>query len=136
MLDRGRHPAFIGRGPYGSSVKQGGVWIYRYAGKDVATSLINPRLNCLNVLSVMPDHRSHGVGSTILRLLNPSFIRSTAGAVPYFEQRGFTVIGKRYKGRSLTTRIMVKKALFGLAGRISRIYGKPQLPPGSETIKA
>jgi hypothetical protein len=104
------------------AARNGGVFVFRYDGEDIAAAIVNPRLNCLLVLNVVPGHRSHGMGGAILRFLQCNFARVLESAVPFFEHNGYTSRGKIKTGKRLKTQVMVKSTLLTLAGRVSGIY--------------
>lgn len=89
----------------------------------MAVALINPRLNVLLVLNVLPEHRSHGLGSAALRYLQCNFARVLSTVVPWFERNGYVSMGKLKKGNRLYTQVMVKASLIPLAGRMKALYG-------------
>lgn len=99
--------------------------IYTVDAVDVAVSIVNARLNVLLVLNVLPAHRSHGLGSAIVRYLQCNFARVIESAVPFFERNGYTRIGDMKQGNRYRTQVMVKAALIPLAGRISRLLVSP-----------
>ena len=102
------------------AVANGGVFIFQHAGEDVAVALVNPRLNSLLVLTVLPNHRSHGLGSAIIAYLQCNFARVLESAIPFFERQGYRQIGDLKAGVRFNTGIMVKSALIPLAGRLPR----------------
>ena len=69
VLDIGRHPTFIGREVVRRAVANGGVFIFQHAVED-AVGLVNPRLNSLLVLTVLPNHRSHGLARRSSHICN------------------------------------------------------------------
>ena len=89
---------------------------------DLAIAIVNPKLNCLLVLNVVPSHRSHGLGAAVLRYLQCNFARVLESAVPFFERNGYTSRGKLKQGKTLKTQVMVKSTLLTLAGRVTAIY--------------
>lgn len=112
-----------------SAAKNGGVFLFRFADRDVATAVVNPRLNVLLALAVQPSHQGHGLGSALLKYLATNFARVESRAVPFFERNGFVSIGEPKKGKTLYTQIMVRDSLRSLAGRVNAIYGTSQGPP-------
>ena len=123
VLNRGRHPAFIGRSTMMTNSRNGGALIYRFGGENIAVSLINPHLGILIALNVVPQHRGHGLGGAILRFLVPNFARVVESKVPWFEANGYRAIGKLKQGISLRTQVMARAELFGLAGKIKAAFG-------------
>jgi hypothetical protein len=118
ILNRGKHPTFIGRQIVLISTRNGGCTIFRFAGEDIGVSVVNPMKNVMLVLNVDPRHRSHGLGSAILRYCVPNFARVLETAVPFFERNGYAKIGNLKRGNALNTQIMVKSSLIPLAGRL------------------
>jgi hypothetical protein len=132
-LNHGKHPTFIGREMALKAASNGGVFVFAFAGEDIAVAVVNPALNCLTVLNVSPEHRSHGLGGAILRYLQCNFARVLESAVPFFARNGYTPRGALKIGKSLKTQVMVKSSLLTLAGRVSEIFapdknGKTKLP--------
>lgn len=122
VLDVGRHPAFIGRQTFWRNSQNGGALLYVLAGEIVAVSLINPNKGVLLAMNVHPAHRGHGLGSAVLKFLMPNFVRAIEAKVAWFERRGYRRIGDPKQGRSLTTQLLAREALFGLAGRIQAVF--------------
>ena len=122
LLNRGKHPTFIGRQLVMTATRNGGAFVFSLDGEDLATAIVNPKLNCLLVLNVVPSHRSHGLGAAILRYLQCNFARVLESAVPFFERNGYTSRGKMKTGKRLKTQVMVKSTLLTLAGRVAAIY--------------
>ena len=106
------------------ATRNGGCTIFQYGGEDVALSIVNPMTNVLLVLNVSPQHRSHGLGTALLRYVQPNFARVLESAVPFFARNGYTKVGELKRGNKLNTQIMIKSSLITLAGRLSAIYAK------------
>lgn len=121
-LDVGRHPAFIGRQSFERYATNGGALLYYHREKIVAASLINPRMSVLIALNVHPEHRSHGLGSAIIRFLMPNFARVLESRISFFEKLGYVKIGSLKKGISLNTQIMANEKLFHLSGRLKNLW--------------
>jgi len=85
-------------------------------------SIVNPMKNVLLVLNVTPEHRSHGLGTAILRYVQANFARVLESAVPFFERNGYTCVGSLKHGNSLNTQVMIKSSLIPLAGRLCKLY--------------
>ena len=122
LLNKGKHPTFIGRNLVQRCAMNGGVMIFISAGSDVAVAVVNPAINTLLVLNVHPAHRSHGLGSALLGYLQCNFARVLESAVPFFERNGYKSVGTMKQGKALRTQVMIKAALIPLAGRVARIY--------------
>jgi GNAT superfamily N-acetyltransferase len=122
LLNRGRHPTFIGPELVERQAKQGGLLFAQVDGKDAAVAVINIHLGSLSVLCVLPEHRNCGLGTAFLRYLSPNFARVTESAVPWFERNGYEKLGEMKQGRTLKTQIMVRRELLGLAGRVRRVF--------------
>lgn len=121
VLNRAKHPTFIGRDLVRRCGRNGGVTLYQYDGRDVAVTVVNPRRHVLLVLSVDRDHQGHGLGAALLEYIRPLWIRSVESATPYFVARGYTPVGEPKHGHALTTNILARRELFSLAGRLQRI---------------
>ena len=124
ILNRGKHPTFIGRSFVLVSTRNGGCTIFRFGGEDIGVSIVNPMKNVLLVLNVDPKHRQHGLGTAILHYVQANFARVLESAVPFFERNGYTKVGSLKRGNSLNTQVMIKSSLIALAGRISAIHAK------------
>jgi len=122
ILNRGKHPTFIGRQLVLVCTRNGGCTIFRHAHHDIAVSIVNPMKNVLLVLNVDPHHRSHGLGTAILRYVQANFARVLESAVPFFERNGYTKAGELKRGNSLNTQVMIKSSLIPLAGRLCKLY--------------
>ena len=105
-----------------TSTRNGGCTIFRFDGEDIGVSIVNPMKNVLLVLNVDSRHRSHGLGTAILRYVQANFARVLESAVPWFERNGYTCVGSLKRGDSLNTQVMIKSSLIPLAGRIAKLY--------------
>jgi len=105
-----------------TATRNGGAFVFCLDAEDIAVAIVNPATNCLTVLNVSPSHRSHGLGSAILRYLQCNFARVLEAAVPFFERNGYVSRGKIKTGKRLKTQVMVKSSLLTLAGRVAAIY--------------
>jgi protein gp37 len=112
------------------NARNGGLLIFQHDGEDLAVALLNPRLNVLLVLNVLPSHRRHGLGQAVIEYCRPTWVRALEAAEPWFKARGFVPIGAKKQGRSLRTQVMVKQELLKLAGRVSRVLGEKKPPAG------
>lgn len=118
ILDKGRHPTFIGRTLVAHCAGNGGLLFFREDDEDAAVAIVNARKNVLLVLCVAPKHRSKGLGGRIIDFVKPNWVRAVESAVPWFETRGYVGIGEWKQGRSLRTRVMVRENVRRLAGRL------------------
>lgn len=119
ILNRGRHPTFVGRSMVERCAGNGGLLFFRAAGEDRGVALVNARKNVLLVMCVLPDARGIGLGTRMLEYIKPNFVRAVEMAVPWFEARGYEAIGEWKHGRALRTRVMVRRSVRALAGRLS-----------------
>lgn len=122
LLTQGDHPTFVGPEMVARKAHNGGLWFYLFDGRDVAVSIINPRLSVLLVLNVHPTHRGHELGQAIIGLIRPTWIRSVSTATPWFERLGYIRVGEPKRGRSLVTDLLVRGELIPLAGRLRRVF--------------
>lgn len=123
VLNRGKHPTFVGRSMTVRNARNGGLLVFSHLGEDVGIALLNARLNVLLVLNVAPSHRGHGLGSAMLHYCSPTWIRALSTAAAWFQARGYVEVGTPKQGRRLETRLMVRQNLLTLAGRLSRVLG-------------
>lgn len=123
ILDIGKHPAFIGKDTMMRHADNGGALFFEFESDPIAVSLTNPHHGVLLALNVIPAHRSHGLGCSIINYLMPNFVRALESRIGLFEKMGYISVGKSKKGICLNTQLMARKALFGLAGRLQRLDG-------------
>ena len=123
ILDRARHPTFVGRSTVLRAAQDGGLLFYMVGDEDVAVTVINARNSTLLALSVIGEHQGHGLGGAILEYLRPNFARVIESKVGWFEARGYISIGEPKIGRKFKTQIMVRAKLRELAGRVRHIVG-------------
>lgn len=121
LLNKGRHPAFIGPDMIKNSARNGGMCFAIYNDQIIAVALVNPRYSQLNVLNIMPEHRGHGIGKAFVNYLACNFARVLESKVPFFEACGYVKIGELKHGRTLNTQVMARANLFKLAGRVDKI---------------
>lgn len=126
IFNQAKHPTFIGSHMQAICARNGGAFMFYVESAPIACALVNPRLNVLLAMAVIPSHQKHGLGSAILKYLQCNFARVETRAISFFERNGFISIGKLKKGRSLMTQIMVRDSLRKLAGRVNAIYGSQQ----------
>lgn len=122
VLDRGKHPAFIGRDSFTRNSTNGGALFYELDGEAVAVSLINPHYGILLALNVSEAHRGHGLGGAIVNFLVPNFVRALEDKAAWFEARGYRRISTIKRGIRLNTQLMARSALFTLAGKLRKAW--------------
>lgn len=125
VLNRARHPTFIGRGQFQNNSNDGGaiVWVLmdETSQRDVAASLVDVKRSCLIALSVAEP--GMGLGAKIMEYLRPNWARVISTKVEWFERRGFKCVGRPMKSRALTTQIMVRNDLKSLGSRVRLLRG-------------
>lgn len=125
LLNRGKHPTFIGRGLVQSAAWRGGLLFFQDdSGKDIAVVIFNPKSSVLLVLSVLPQWRSSGIGTAIVDYIKCNFVRAIESSVPFFTRCGYQAVGKMKKGYRWRTQIMVRKELRNLAGRLKHLLAE------------
>lgn len=129
ILDRGKHPTFIGPDNIKAAARNGGICFAMVEDDVCAVALVNPRVSQLNVLNVVPNHRGHGIGKAFLAYLACNFARVVEDKVPFFKSCGYIPIGEMKQGRTLKTQIMVRENLLSLAGRVRKILGRDNEKP-------
>lgn len=123
ILDKAKHPTFVGRSTVLRCARDGGLMFYTLDGEDVAVTITNARNSTGLVFSVLPAHQGHGLGTAIYSYLRPNFIRVITEKVPWFERIGYVSIGEPKIGRKFKTQIMVRAEVRELAGRVRHIFG-------------
>ena len=123
ILNRGRHPAFIGKSLVCRNARNGGLIFFQVNGNDAAVAVVNARKSVLLVMNVMPGFRGFGLGRSIVEYIRPNFARVVESAVPFFVKCGYQAIGEMKLGRTLKTQIMVQGNLIGLSGRLRAVLG-------------
>lgn len=116
LLNRARHPAFVGREQFSKSATNGGALIWLLDGEDVAVSLVDTRRSVLIALSVARP--GEGIGSRIVEYVRPNWARVVGEKVTWFEARGYARVGQPTKGRTLWTQIMMRRGLSALGERV------------------
>ena len=118
ILNRGHHPTYIGPHMVRRSARNGGLIFFDFHSERLAVAVINAHHNILLVLNVIPEHRSHGLGTAIMQYLQVNWVRAIESAVPFFEHLGYIKIGEPKQGRQFITWLMVRKDLIELSGRL------------------
>jgi len=118
MLDKGKHPAFIGRDMFSRCAVNGGVILARLDERDVAVAIVNPRLNILLALNVLPEFRNRSIGKMFVSFLKCNWARVIESSVPWFEGQGYVKVGSPKKGRAITTFVMIKKNIITMGDRL------------------
>lgn len=121
LLNRCRHPSYIGPEFYARCARNGGCFFATLDGVDLAVALINPRRGVFNVLSVLPAHRAHGLGSALVHWCRAPLIRSTQQAATFAERFGYSRVAAVQTGRVLEVQMLVDSNVRGLAGRIATV---------------
>ena len=133
ILNKGKHPSFIGRDTVFRCATNGGLLFFFVDEQDAAVACVNTRRGVLLVLNVLPKYRRAGVGEFALNYIRPNFIRAIESAVPYFELRGYLRIGEYKQGIKFRTAVLVRQGLPELAGRLRQIL-QPQLQPNQSLL--
>lgn len=126
LLNAGRHPAFIGRSLVRKCATNGGLFFFQKEGCDCAVAAMQTRRSVLLVLNVHPSYRGQKIGEFVVNYLRPNFARVVESAVPWFERQGYVGIGEWKVGIRYRTRVMVRKELIGLAGRLRSVLERSQ----------
>ncbi len=91
VLNRARHPGFIGRELFYRAATIGRACVATLAGDDVGVALIVK--DKLLALSVIATAQGHGVGARMMDALRPQWVQSIADRVSWFERRGYECVG-------------------------------------------
>lgn len=125
VLNRARHPTFVGPKQFRQLSNDGGaiIWVAMddTTQRDVAASLVDVKRSCLIALSVAEP--GAGIGAKVMEYLRPNWARVVSTKVEWFERRGFKCVGRPMKSRALTTQIMVRNDLKSLGSRVRLLRG-------------
>ena len=119
VLDKARHPTFIGGETVKREASSGGVLVWTMDCEDVAVSIVSVRRSCLLALSVLRP--CEGIGSRVLAYIRPNWARVITDKVAWFEKNGYTRVGQPMQARKLATQIMVRNGLSALGERVRLI---------------
>jgi GNAT superfamily N-acetyltransferase len=122
ILNRAKYPAFIGRELMAHNANNGGALFYEFQNEVIAVSLLNPHYSILLALGIVPEHRSHGLGTAIFNFLVPNFVRVVEHNVPWVAHLGYRAVGKLKRGVKFNTQVMVREALFDLADNLQKAW--------------
>jgi GNAT superfamily N-acetyltransferase len=125
FLNRVKFPAYIGPEMYTRLARNGGALLFFYREAFVGLFLINVRISCGIVLAVSHVHQGHGLAQAIVAYARPNFARPLVDFVPMARKMGYVEVGERKDAAVLSTQLMVRSELFGLAGRLGRLRQKP-----------
>lgn len=117
VLNKARHPAFVGREQLTRWADNGGVIVWTMDGDDVAVSIVDTKRSVLMALSVV--RQGEGIGARIIDYIRPNWARVVSGKVSWFERRGYECVGRPTKGATLETQLMVRKGLRALGSRVA-----------------
>ena len=96
ILDRGRHPGFIGRELFYRCATSGRAIVAVIDGDDAGLALVvKDKLMALNA-----PPPSRGVGSALMRHLQPKWVRAIEEKVGFFERLGYKRVGAALVGQN------------------------------------
>lgn len=106
VLNRARHPGFVGRELYFRCATTGSAVIAREGAGDLGVSLIAKQK--LQALSVVREAQGRGVGAALVAHTNPKWVNAIMERVPWFEKRGYRCVGAPSVGQSgkMATQLM------------------------------
>lgn len=98
VLNKAKHPGFVGRELFHRCASRGQVCIAVLDGQDVAVALIAS--NKLQALSVVAAAQGGGVGAALVDRLKPAWVSAIGDRVGWFEKRGYVPEGAARVGAS------------------------------------
>lgn len=119
ILNKARHPAFIGRESFGRWASNGGALVWFLDGEPVAASLVNTKTSVLMALSVVLEFQGQGIGQRIIEYIKPNWARVLESKTKWFERLGYVCVGTLKQGQPLRTQIMVRSDLKTLGKRVA-----------------
>lgn len=111
ILDKGKHPAFVGRNTIISHARNGGLFFAVCEEKDIGIVVLNPKKNNLLVLNILPEYRGKGIGKFLVDYFKSNFARVIETKVDFFTKRGYVPLGKPKKGKKYLTYIMIRESI-------------------------
>jgi GNAT superfamily N-acetyltransferase len=106
VLNRARHPGFVGRELYFRCATTGAAVIAREVADDLGVALIAKQK--LQALSVVQAAQGRGVGAALVAHTAPKWVNAIMERVPWFEKRGYRSVGAPRVGQSgkMATQLM------------------------------
>jgi len=122
ILDEARYPAFVGVMYFQKIARNGGAFVAMIDDTDAGCALVNVGQCSLQVLAVHRNYQKRGIGKAMVDFLMPNWVRSLESAIPFFESMGYEPVGEYYPGKKFRTRVMVRRDLLSLAGRLQASF--------------
>jgi len=91
VLDRAKHPGFVGRELFFRCATNGGCIVAVRAGQDVGVALVTK--GKLQALSVVQDAQGGGVGRALMGRTRPKFVNAIGEKIGWFEKLGYKCVG-------------------------------------------
>lgn len=106
VLDRAKHPGFVGRELYFRCATTGSATIAILDGEDSGVALIAK--GKLHAMSIIRAAQGHGVGTALLKHTKPQWVNAITDRIPWFEKRGYSPVGGAKPGLNgkLATQLM------------------------------
>lgn len=98
VLNRARHPGFVGREYYFRCATSGHAILAVEDGADLGVALVEK--GKLGALSVVPEARSRGVGAALVVHARPNFVSAIEDRVGFFERLGYKRVGPAAPGKN------------------------------------
>jgi GNAT superfamily N-acetyltransferase len=92
VLNRAKHPSFVGRELYYRCATAGTCTIAVLDGVDVGVALVTK--DKLQAMSVITAAQGRGVGAQLLARVKPRWVNAIAEKAPWFEARGYRRVGE------------------------------------------
>jgi len=128
VLNKAKHPGFVGRELYFRCATNGRAVIASLDGQDCGVALIAS--NKLQALSVIKQAQGRGVGRALVMHLLPKFVNSIQERVSFFESCGYASVGAPKVGASgkMVTQLMQLTDGAGVEKQSAEITVKPAAP--------
>lgn len=98
LLNKARHPGFVGRELYYRCASSGVVCLAKLESVDCGIAMIAAKR--LQVLSVITAAQGKGIGSALMRRLQPEWVTAISERVSFFERLGYKTVGAPKIGQS------------------------------------
>jgi len=98
VLNKARHPGFVGRELFYRCATTGVACVAVLDGVDSGVAMVAK--GKLQALSVVASAQGNGLGSALMRRLQPEWVSSIVDRVPFFERLGYRSVGAPKVGQN------------------------------------
>lgn len=128
ILNRARHPAFVGRELFFRCATAGQALVATDDGADAGVLLVAK--GKAQALSVVPEARGRGVASALIAKAAPKFANVNIDKAPMFHRLGYVAVGAPHVGQSGKHAVQ----LMELVGEAPIESKAAELPAGQSTL--